>query len=207
LAEDDAIRIRVWGDAALTLLNGQVDGIEIEATAGEPGSGGSEGAALTYGVGNGDLTIENVAANLAGGGVEVQSDGFIVVTAALVVTKSYAVFDDPLSSGLPIPGATIEYTILVVNSSATAADDVVITDIIDGNVTLDLNVADYGGEDILLDNNGTPQACNVESNVDGDGCDGPGPGLTIGSGDLVGGITVAGGTTLTIQYRVTIPTP
>ena len=203
LAEDDAIRIRVWGDAALSLLNGQIDGIAIEATAGETGTGG-EGPALSYAGPNGDLTIENVAANASGGGVEIQSDGFLVVTADLTVTKSYAVIAGDFGTGMPIPGATVEYTILVVNGSATAADDVVITDTIDGNVTLDLNVAAYAGEDIFLDNNGTPQACNVESNVDGDGCDGPGPGLTIGSADLVGGITVAGGETLTIQYRVTI---
>jgi len=206
LLEDDAIRIRVWGDAALTLLNGQVDGIEIEATAGEPGAGGSEGAPLTYGVVNGDLTIENVAANATGGGVEVQSDGFIVVTADLAVAKSYAVIAGSLGSDLAIPGATVEYTITVVNSSATDADDVVITDSIDTDVTLDLNVAAYGGEDIFVDNDGTQLTCNVENNADGDGCDLVGQDLTITDQSEVS-ITVAGNTTLTIQYRVTIPTP
>ncbi len=203
LAEDDAIRIRVWGDAALALLSGDVDGIEIEATAGEPGTGG-EGGALSYAGPNGNLTIENVAANAAGLGIEVQSDGFIVVTADLTVTKIYDVIAGDFGTGMPIPGATVEYTITVVNSSATAANDVVITDTIDADVVLQLNVAAYAGNDIDVDNDGATLPCDIEINGDGDGCDSAGAGFTVGAADLVGGITVAGPGTLTIRYRVTI---
>lgn len=207
LPEDEAIRIRVWGDAALSLLDGQIDGIEIAATAAEPATVGL-GADLTE---DPDTAggIENVFADDAPGvsdGVESESDGFLVVTAALTVTKSYEVIAGHLGSFLAIPGATVEYTILVVNSSTTDADDVVITDSIDTDVTLDLNVGAYSGEDIFVDNNGTQLTCNVESNVDGDGCDRVGQDLTITDLAEVS-ITVAGLTTLTIQYRVTIPTP
>ena len=188
---------------------GDVAGIQIDATAHEADDigGGSLGAILVDGVADGALTIENVFANGgAVGGVEDETDGFIIVTANLAVTKAYAVFADPLGSGLAIPGATIEYTITIVNSSATDADDVVITDSIDTDVTLDLNVADYGGEDISVVNDVTTLPCNVEDNADGDGCDLVGQDLTIT--DLAEfSITVAGNTTLTIQYRVTIPTP
>lgn len=151
--------------------------------------------------------IENVFADDAPGvsdGVESESDGFIVVTAALTVTKSYAVIAGSLGSDLAIPGATVEYTILVVNSSDTAADDVVITDTIDGNVDLILN-AYGGGNDISVVNNITTLACDIEANGDGDGCDSTLPDFTVGAGDLPGGITVAGLTTLTIRYQVTIP--
>ena len=190
----------------MSLLDGQIDGIEIAATAAEPATVGL-GADLTE---DPDTAggIENVFADLAdgNGGVEVQSDGFIVVTAALTVTKSYAVIAGSLGSDLAIPGATVEYTITVVNSSATDAVDIVVTDSIDTDVTLDLNVGDYSGEDIFVDNDGTQLTCNVESNVDGDGCDLVGQDLTITDLAEVS-ITVAGNTTLTIQYRVTIPTP
>jgi len=204
LAEDDAIRIRIWGDAALTLLNGQIDGIEVEVTAGEPDDIGTEGSALSYAGPNGDLTVENVAANDAGLGIEVQEDGFIVVTADLLVTKIYNVIAGDFGTGMPIPGATVEYTVTIVNSSAANADIVVFDDTIDTNVTLILDVAAYGGNDIDVDNDGTTLLCNVDVNGEGDGCDRTGADITVGAADLIGRITVVGGTTLTIQYRVTI---
>ena len=209
LPADAAIRIRVWGDADLALTNGLVAGIQIDATAAEPGVGGTEGVPLVDGVANDDLTIQNVFANAAGGGVEDETDGFIVVTANLLVTKIYDVIAGDLGSGLPIPGATVEYTVTVVNSNVTAADNVVITDSIDGDVTLDLNVADYTGNDIDVVNDVTTLACDVEINGDGDGCDRDVVSgvISVGAADLVGGITVAAGTTLTIRYRVTIATP
>ena len=205
-ADEDAI-IRVWGDAALALLNGDVAGIQLDATAGEPGSPGTEGAALVDGVANTDAGVENVFADAGNDGVESETDGFTVLSASVAVTKSYAVIAGDLGSGLPIPGATVEYTISVVNSSATDAENVQIDDAIDTDVTLNLNVAAYGGNDVGVDNNGTTLACDVETNGDGDGCDLVGQDMTIGAADLVGGITVAGNTTLTITYQVTIPTP
>jgi uncharacterized repeat protein (TIGR01451 family) len=206
-ADEDAV-IRVWGDAALALLNGQVAGIQIDATAAEPGTAAVEGAALVDGVANTDLGIENAFADAGNDGVESQTDGFNVVSANLVVTKSYAVIAGDLGTGLPLPGATVEYTISVVNSSATDADAVILDDSIDTDVTLDLNVAAYAGNDVNVDNDGTTLACDVEVNGDGDGCDlVGGVDITVGAADLAGGITVSGNTTLTIQYQVTIPDP
>ncbi len=205
LAEDDAIRIRVWGDAAISLLNDDIDGIQITATASQPGTGDplAAGPTLTEVADTAD-GVENVFAGTNNDGIEFESDGFLVQTAELAVTKSYLWVSDSLSSGLAIPGAIIEYTILVVNSSDTAADNVVITDSIDTNVDLVLN-AYGGGNDISVVNNITTLACDIETNGDGDGCDSTLPDFTVGAGDLPGGITVAGLTTLTIRYQVTIP--
>lgn len=208
LPADEDVIIRIWGDAALALLNGQIAGIQIDATAAEPGTATVEGAALVDGVANTDLGIENVFADAGNDGVESQTDGFNVISAALAVSKVYNVIAGDLGSGLPIPGATVEYTITVVNSSATDADAVVIDDSIDLDVTLDLNVAAYGGNDVSVVNGATTLPCDVETNGDGDGCDLNGVAdIQIGAADLVGGITVAGNTTLTIQYQVTIPDP
>ena len=215
LPADEDVIIRVWGDAALTLVNGNVAGIQLDATAGEPGSAGVEGAALVDGVANTDLGVENVFADTDNDGVESQTDGFNVQSAELTVTKSYVVIDDGLglatNSGLAIPGATVEYTISVVNASTTtAADDVVISDVIDTAILtdgLELNVAAYSGNDVNVDNGGTTLACDIEANGDGDGCDYSDPNLTIGAADLAGGIDVAAGATLTIQYQVVIPDP
>ena len=47
LAADDSIRIRVFGDAALTMLDAEVAGVQLDATAREPASGAA--TALTRG--------------------------------------------------------------------------------------------------------------------------------------------------------------
>lgn len=204
LPADATIRIRVFGDAALTMLNGEVAGVQLDATAGEPATVG-EGAALVDGVANTDLGVENVFADAGNDGVESNSDGFNVITAALAVTKSYAVIAGDLGSGLPIPGATVEYTISVVNSSATDADAVVMTDAIDTDVTLDFNT--YSAtSDINVVNDGATLPCDVEDGPDADGCTLVGADLTVGIAGLLD-IVVAGNTTLTIQYQVTIPDP
>ncbi len=204
LAADDSIRIRVFGDAALAMLNGQVAGVQLDATAREPGSAAATVLAEDP---NTDLGVENVFADAGNDAVESDVDGWIVVSANLAVTKSYAVIAGDLGSGLPIPGATVEYTITVVNSSATAADAVVIADAIDADVALNLNVAAYAGNDVSVVNDVATLGCDVETNGDGDGCDLVAANMTIGAADLGGGITVAGNTTLTIQYQVTIPDP
>ncbi len=207
LAADDGIRIRVFGDAALTMLNGEVAGVQLDATAGEPGTASVEGAALVES-GNTDLGIENVFAEDGSGGDGVQTafDGWTVISASLAVNKSYTVIAGDLGSGLPIPGATVEYVIQIVNSSTTPATNIVVTDAIDTDVTLNLNVAAYGGEDIDIDNGGTPLPCNLEDNADGDGCDLVGNDVTVGDLSEIT-ITIAGSSTMTLTYQVTIPDP
>lgn len=207
LAADDSIRIRVFGDAALAMLDGEIAGVQLDATAGEPGTPGAEGAALTADP-NTDAGVENVFAEdgAGGDGVQIAFDGFEVSSADLAVNKSYTVIAGDLGSGLPIPGATVEYVVQIVNSSDTPATDVVITDAIDTDVTLNLNVAAYGGNDIDVDNDGATLPCNLEDNADNDGCDLVGQDITVGDLTEVS-ITVAANSTLTLTYQVTIPDP
>lgn len=207
LPEDASIRVRVWGDAALglNLANDDVAGVTLTAAAAEPATVG-EGAVLTV-VANTEDGVENVFADADNDNSEAAQDGWIVVAADLAVTKAFNVIAGDLGTGMPIPGATVEYTVTVVNSSATDAVDVVITDTItddDPAVTLDLDrdVVDYAGNDIDVVNNGAQVACDVDGVADG--CNLTGMDITVG--DLAEtSITVAGNTTLTIRYRVTIP--
>lgn len=211
LAADDAIRIRVFGEA-VTMLDGQVAGVQIEATAAQPGAAGL-GADLVDGVLNTDAGIENVFADdplplpAGGDGIETNNDGFIVASASLAVTKSYAVIGGDLGSGLPIPGATVEYTIEMINSSTTtAADAIVMTDVLNALVSIDPDV--YGGEnDIEVLNNLVPVPCDIEDGPDTDGCTFAGTTLTVGDPGALLDIVVAASTTLTISYQVTIPDP
>ncbi len=106
------------------MTNGQIAGVELTATAQD-----DAGGALVYGGPNTD-GLENVDVN-GNAGVEVSNDGFIVQAAALSAVKAYTVESDPLSSGLVIPGARLEYTITVSNAPLSAlAENVVISDAI-----------------------------------------------------------------------------
>ncbi len=206
LEADDSIRIRVFGDAALAMINGQIAGVDLTVNGAEGGTGGSEGAPLVDGVLNGDLTVENVFADAGIGNSESAQDGFIAVSAQLTVTKTYSVFAGDLGSGLPIPGATIEYIVTIVNSSTTtAADPVQIGDVLDVSVALVLG--DFAGStDFEIDNGGTVSQCTAAA--DADDCVEAGGTITIGGG---GTISLAASTTLTLTFHVLIldpaPTP
>lgn len=209
LAEDQAIRIRVWADAPLTLVNGDVAGVQLDATAADP----TTTVNLLETAGADVATqVDNVFANLSGADVndnatEVSVDGFNVVSAALEITKIYSVISGDLGSGKPIPGATIEYTITVDNTNGNdSADSVTITDIIDADVTL---VDDAYGLNQDVNINGA--FCNADAtDADNDGCslDVVGTDLTLVVGDNVDlTINVAATASYTITFQVVIPDP
>ncbi|MDH3615915.1 MAG: isopeptide-forming domain-containing fimbrial protein [Gammaproteobacteria bacterium] len=202
LAADDSIRIRVFGDAATTMLNNQVAGVQLDATAAfADGVGGSEGAALTEAADT-VLGVENVFAEdgATSDGVQIAYDGWKVLAAELTIDKSYVILDDGFGGTYPIPGAVVEYTITVTNASTTAAaDSVVITDTLDTGLAF---LADEfgGGSDMTLNGAG----CTEES--DADGCLRSGQDLTFNAAAIA-----QNGGTLVVVYRVTIegslPTP
>jgi len=136
LAADGTVYIRVWGDAALTLANGAIAGVELTATAADPGAIGTEGGAIDFTETATDTGVESVAGDADNDGVEVSIDGFVVNAAVISVDKDYAVIDDGFGgTDNPIPGATVEYTITVSNASTLApATAVVITDVLDSDV-------------------------------------------------------------------------
>ncbi len=204
LAADDAIRIRVWGDAATTLLNGQVAGIRLDATAAEPGTPSAEGSALVLASSDNPAQIDNVFDNpdVNDNKVISETDGFVVVTADLAVNKSYTI-TDTFGTDFPIPGATIEYTIEVVNSSTvTPATNVEITDTIDND--LDFVFGQYSGSDVQIVNGASTTQCTADD-TDTDDCSLTGDDLTVGNGATP--ITIAPGTTLTVTFSTIIPDP
>ena len=144
--------------------------------------------------------IESVFADAGNDGFEQAEDGYEIISAALVITKTAAVISDPFGSGKAIPGAIIEYTITVDNSAGTSdATGVVISDSIDADVTF-LDEAYGVGQDV--DINGS--FCNADAtDTDLDGCSLDGADLVIGNVNLA--ITVSAGATYTITFQVEIP--
>ncbi len=208
LAADDSIRIRVYGDPALAMTNGQIAGVQIDVNAREGGTGGL--GAILVDTTDDPALIDNVFANAAGGNLEFIQDGFIVVSAELTVVKSFLISNDPLGAGLPIPGVTMEYSIAITNANAvTAATAVSVTDLISPNVlfVFDAYNAPVLGDDVrLADGVGTTYCTADPDDLDNDGCGIFAAGSTLivdGNGALSVGVI----DTLTISFQVLIDDP
>ncbi|QPQ55486.1 DUF11 domain-containing protein [Allosphingosinicella flava] len=140
IAADASRRIFVVGDTALGRVNGDVAGVRLTATAHEAGAANSMGAAVTQTAGANTGGVDTVFAdtnadgNTAGDGAHYAGDDFTVGAAALTVTKTSKVISDPVNSTTNpkmIPGAVVEYCIIVANAAGgTTATDIVITDIL-----------------------------------------------------------------------------
>lgn len=213
LAPDLSVTIWVASTGPATGATGDVAVVDLDATVREGGLAGTEGGPVTQDDGDADdpNLVQVVFADGVGSGpglgdgVETDQSGYQVSTAALAITKSVSVFSDPFNGTTnpkAIPGAILEYSITVVNSGTQDADDIVISDVIDALSTF---VADaYGaGQDVRYDIDGGPFSyCNA-SDGDATDCDLAGATLTVGGTGL--SLTVAPTETLTVSFRVEIP--
>ena len=194
---DEGIRIRVWGDAALTMTDGQVAGLVVTATALD-----TTGAALAYNAPNDD-GLQNFDANGADGVVFI-NDGFVVEAATLDVAKAATVVDGDLGTGLALPGSRWQYEIVISNSAGSAtAEDVVLTDTIDDDLTFLTGGA--GGSDFtdIEVDDGTGAVECTAADGDTDGCQVVGGVLTVGDANRV--IDIAAGGSYTVRFQVLIP--
>ena len=209
LPADEDVIIRVWGDAATSMLNGQIAGIEISATAAEPGAVGLGGDLDDSS--NDILLVDNVFADADNDGVQAETDGFIVSAANLTVDKSFAIVDGDLNSGKLIPGARIEYTIVISNAAtASTAENVIVTDAIDDDLAFLLsgNGSDYA--DIQVNDGVTTTECTADApGSDTDGCSFDGTTLVVGGANRDIDILASGAYTVKFQVRIpeTDPTP
>ena len=203
LVADDSIRIRVWADAnlALNLVDADVSGVQLTATATEPGTSGT--GTITYGGPDGAATVESVAADADNDGEESAIDGFLVTAASLAITKGYTVV-----GGVPAtPGETIEYTITIVNSGSADATDVAISDDLVNELDLELLGYDGSTADAEIDNNAVVTYC-VFSTTPGSACERTavlqGADVTFRNLSLAAPVSPATSTTLTVKFRAII---
>jgi hypothetical protein len=85
------------------------------------------------------------AQDIARNGQASDSDAFQVNAAALTVTKTSAVIDDPINgvtNPKAIPGATVQYTLTIANAAGAGdADNVTITDNLNTQISTDQSIA------------------------------------------------------------------
>jgi uncharacterized repeat protein (TIGR01451 family) len=189
----------------LTLVNGNFANVNLAAQTAVAGTGGATLETQSPGV-NDPTTVEVVFADdpVNADATENAVDQFAIQSAALTVTKTEAVLDDGFGSASPraIPGAYVEYSIAIANSSTTtAANGIAITDPLPANTTFQTGL--YAGASDVAIVGGAAPTCIAETPADAnaDGC-------FRNAGDLiVGGAAlgnIAAGSNVTVRFQVRI---
>lgn len=200
LANDASKTVFIVADIPLSLTTGSVAAVTLTATGREGAGSGSLGAGLTETAGaDTAATVDTVFADGAGAtdssrdAAYSAKDDYTVFAAALTIIKNSTVVSDPVNGTTnpkAIPGATIEYCIVVSNAAGGAgASSVAISDPLASEVTYS---SAYG---IFLDGTATSGVCNADGTAGG----------SYSAGTVSGTLTsVAAGSTKTMRFRATI---
>ena len=204
-AGSNAILLFVVGDVPIGATNGEFANVSVTAATAVAGSGGA--TLVTETVGGDTAGVDIVFGDAGNDGLETAEDGYAVVSAALTVTKAEAVLSDPINGTtdpLHIPGATIEYTITIVNTGSIDATNVGITDGISTDLSVLLAQYNGGSDDIEYTANSVTAYCTADaSDGDNDNCGLVGSTLEADVGVTLG-TNVGVDDTLVVRFQVTI---
>ena len=214
VASGDSVTVYVVSDVPLSQVNGDIATMILTATAasgvtattGYAGTGGSALAQTPAATANGKATVETVFADaqaetatgdgLRDGKHAARAD-YRVSSAALAVAKYSRIFSDPFSgssSPRAIPGAVVEYCIVISNAAGAAvADSVIASDAVPATLT-------YLANSVYLNGafNGTDGCAATGGTAGTDGANVSGSTVSNNFG------SVAAGATRTLRFRATI---
>ncbi len=204
VAADASRTVFIVGDVPLGLANAAVAGVTLVAQARAGGSAGSQGAVIAETSGANTAGMDTVFADAAGAaagdaardGKASDDDDYTVSAPTLTVTKQSRVVSDPVNGSTNpklIPGAIVEYCIVVQNAAGSAAaNSVTISDPLPAQTS-------FVAASSFLNGTYTGSAPTGTCNADGSA------GGSVASGTLSGTLgTIAAGTTRTLYFQVTI---
>lgn len=222
LAADDDIKVYVIADIPLGLDDADVANIVLTATAHQStavdgsytATVGSlaAGASANTNVGSPDdpAYVDTVLGDGAGSTDAVESgdfsatDSYIVETATLAIAKYSKVISDPFNgvsaNAKAIPGAVVEYCLIVTNSGSVNASNIVLTDAIPANTT-------YVADSIYTGAAGTANTCTSQDGVNQDDVTGPNGDYdqtTAGAVTVTTATVASGGGVFRATFRVTV---
>ncbi|MEM9401807.1 MAG: hypothetical protein AAGA44_04855 [Pseudomonadota bacterium] len=218
LAEGANVVVGVLADAPISLIDGQFAHIELTATAADPGTGinpapdGALGADLLASGSDDASTIDVVFNDGGNDGFEASQDGYEVQAATLAITKTATVIEDPINGTLDpfaIPGAIVEYAIVITNTGGASATNISIGDVLTAELLFETANLPSGSGNVSITENGTTTYCTADAgdaNTDGCTFDGTDT-LTIEGSDSSGGTIVpitVGTDPVTIRFRAQI---
>lgn len=186
-ADGESVTVFVLADIPVAATDNQYANVRLTAIAAVAGTNGGTLATQTAGADN-PAVVDIVFADAGRDATESAADQYEIRSAALAAAKTTALISDPFNGTTnpkSIPGAVVEYTIVVTNSSTTtAANGVVVTDNIPADTT-------FVPGSITL--NGAPLP---DTNFD--------PGPPTARVIVTAGAVAANGGTATVTFRVTI---
>ena len=147
VAADATLRVFIVSNVELSQTNGAVVRLQLDAQAFEAGTPGTLGALIAESTGADTDNVETVLADTAGvadaarDGMHSAEGSYTVSAATLSVTKTSRVISDPVNAATnpkAIPGATVEYCVVVGNAPASAtATNVTVTDTVPSDLVFD----------------------------------------------------------------------
>ncbi len=205
VAADGVKTVFIVGNVALSQVNGDVAGVTLLGQAREGGGSGAQGTVIAATAGANTAGVDTVlfdtagvvAGDAANDGKASAGDDFTVAAAVLNVYKQSRIVSDPVNGTTNpkmIPGATVEYCIVVSNGAGgAAATSVNISDPLPAQTTYS---SGYG---IFQSGTYTGAAPSGTCNLDGTA------GGTFAAGTVSGTLgTINPGTTRTLYFRATI---
>jgi hypothetical protein len=203
IAADATRTVFIVANIPIGETNGEVADVALVAQAREAGTAGTQGAVVTQTAGANTAAMDTVFGDGTGtndalrDGQHSDDDDYTIAAPALTVTKQSRVVSDPFNGATNpkmIPGATVEYCIVVANAAGgSSADSVALSDPLPAQTTYD---SGYG---IFQSGTYTGTAPTGTCNLDGTA------GGSFSAGTVNGSLgTLAAGATRTIYFRVTI---
>jgi uncharacterized repeat protein (TIGR01451 family) len=179
---DQAISFFIVSDIPITAANGQSSIVRLTATTTSTATVGADTAG-----------VDVVFADAGNNGTEFDDNQYNVQAAALAVVKSASIISDPVNgtgaNRKAIPGAVIQYTIVVTNTGTASATAVALSDNIPANTTY------------------VPASMTLNAAALTDIVDAPTPDAGAFTGTAVNvnaGTVASGGGTATVTFRVTV---
>lgn len=182
------VTVYVIADIPVGQADGSLAAITLTATAADGGVTGTQGADATEdNAADSSTTVQNVFGDATAGDTDAVQDGkdsdtdaYEVASATIAVTKTSTVISDPFngtSNPKAIPGATVEYCILIANSGGSAATAVAVSDAVPANTTYvasSITVADD-----CAGTSGAPEDDDTAGADETDGVSGSSDGTTV----------------------------
>jgi uncharacterized repeat protein (TIGR01451 family) len=207
LAADTSVKLIVVGDIPTTPLNGQIAGVTLKGQVREStGTAAANGAAITATATANTAGVDTVlfdavgvvAGDIINDGISSDDDDYTISAPTLSVYKTSKLISDPVNgtnNPKMIPGAVVEYCLIVVNSGSSAANAVTLSD------TMPTTLAYYSGNYVVkVGGTYTGTAPTGTCNADGTATAAAQSGQTVSSNIGV----LAASTTKTILFQATI---
>lgn len=192
LAADAAVTVFIVADVPITAANGQFANVQLTARAAVPGTAGATLAVETTGADDPNI-VDIVFGDAGNDALESMADQYAVQSAALSIVKTATVISDPVNGTTnpkAIPGAVVEYTAVVTNSGAVAANLVVVDDQVPANAT-------YVAGSLALNSTSLTDAGDADA---GEFVGGPPAHVVVN----IGTVNTGGTNAATVVFRVTI---